>query len=189
MAAVPGQQALGAGAFGGHGGDAVGGLGRGPAGLRVGALAQDAERLAGVGEGRERVRQQVAGGDAARLDAPVRLDGLVGMAAHGAGVPVDGGELREGVGAVRLDRQHVVGAVRLDDGARGVAGGVQRVEGEHAAAQVDILEQRAQRRRLAALVAATAAGERPAAVRDQGDGLEVHAVRRVAVRAADPHAT
>ena len=66
MAAVPGQQALGAGAAGGHGGDPVGGLGRSPAGLRIGALAHDAERLAGAGEGRERVRDQVAGGDAAR---------------------------------------------------------------------------------------------------------------------------
>ena len=87
-------------------------------------------------------------------------------------------------GQFALDRQHVVGAVRLDHGARGVAGGVQGVEGEHAAAQVDVLEQRAQRRRLAALVAAAAAGQRSATVGDQRDGLEVHAVRRVAVRAA-----
>ena len=87
---------------------------------------------------------------------PCALTGCVGMAAHGGGVPVDGGELREGVRAVRLDRQHVVGAVRLDDGARGVAGGVQGVEGEHAAAQVDVVEQRAQRRRLAARLAAAA---------------------------------
>ena len=73
------------------------------------------------------------------------------MVAHGGSVPVDGGELREGVGAVRLDREHVVGAVRLDDGALGVARGVQGVEGDHAAAQVDVLEQRAQRGDLAAL--------------------------------------
>ena len=64
VAAVPGQEALGVGAFGGHGGDAAGGLGRGRAGPGVGALAHDAERLARAGEGPERVRQQVARGDA-----------------------------------------------------------------------------------------------------------------------------
>ena len=74
-------------------------------------------------------------------------------------------------GAVRLDRQQVVGTVRLDDGA-----------------QVDILEQRAQGGDLAALVPAAAARERPAGVRDQRHGLEVGAVG-VAVRAADPHAS
>ena len=147
VAAVPGEQAFGVGAFGGHRGDAVGGFHGRRAGLRVGALADDAERLPGPGEGGERSRQQVAGGDAARLDATVALGGRVRVAAHGGGVPVDGGELREGVETVRLDRQHVVGAVRLDDGALGVAGGVQGVEGDHAAAQVDVLEQRAQGRR------------------------------------------
>ena len=155
MAAVPGQEALGAGAFRGHGGDAVGGLAGGPAGLRVGALAHDAERLAGAGEGSERLGQQVARGDAARLDAPVRLRGPVGVAAHAVAVPVDRRELGEGVGAVRLDRQHVVRAVRLDDGPRGVAGRVQRVQGGQAASQVDVLEQGAQDRGLVA-------GARPA---------------------------
>ena len=99
-------------------------------------------------------------GDAARLDAAARLRSLVGVAAHVGAVPVDGRELGEGVGAVGLDRQRVVRAVGLDDAARGVAGRVQGVEGEHAAREVDVLEQRAQRRGLAALLAAAAPGRR-----------------------------
>ena len=90
-------------------------------------------------EGREGVRQQVARGDVARLDAAVALARL-GVASRTGAIPVDGGELREAVRAVRLDRQHVVGAVRLDDAARGVTGRVQGVEREHAAAHVDVLE-------------------------------------------------
>ena len=122
VAAVPGQEALGAGAAGGHGSDAAGGFAGGLAGLRVGALAHDAERLADLRKRRERLRQQVARGDAARLDAPARLRGLVGVAARVAAVPVDGRELGEGVGAVGLDRQHAVRAVGLDDAARGCRG-------------------------------------------------------------------
>ena len=174
VAAVPGEQTFGVGAFGGHRGDAEGRLHGCLAGLRVGALADDEECLPGLGEGGERSRQQVAGGDAARLDAAVALGGRVGVVAHGGCVPIDGGELREGLGTVRLDRQHVVGAVRLDDGALGVAGGVQGVEGDHAAAQVDVLDQRAQGGDLAALVAAAAARGRATGVRDQRHGLEVN---------------
>ena len=100
-------------------------------------------------------------------------------------VPVDRRELGEGVGAVRLDRQHVVRAVRLDDGPRGVAGRVQRVQGEHAAAQIDVLQQGAQRGGLAALVAAAEARDGTAGVGDQGHRLEVRGVVGVPVRAAD----
>ena len=81
------------------------------------------------------------GGDVARPDAAVCLDGLVGVAAHGGGVPVHRGELRERVGAVLLDGQNMVGAVHPDDAAHGVAGGVQGVEREHAAGGVDALKE------------------------------------------------
>ena len=62
---------------------------------------------------------------------------------------------------------------------------MQGVEGGHAAGEVDVLEQGAQGRGLAALVAAAAARARPAAVGDQGDGLEVRVLVRVPVGAAD----
>ena len=98
VAAVPGQQAVGAGAPGVHGRDAVGGLGGGGAGLDDGPLADHAERLAGVREGGERARQEVARGDAPRLDAAVPLGRAVGVAADGRRVPVDGLELANSLG-------------------------------------------------------------------------------------------
>ena len=59
----------------------------------------------------------------------------------GRGVPVEGGERRERLGAVALDGKQIVGAVRLDDRPLVVSGGVQGVQGDQATAHIDILQQ------------------------------------------------
>ena len=103
----------------------------------------------------------------------------------GRGIPVEGGERREHLGAVALDGEQIVGAVRLDDRPLGVSGGVQGVQGDQAAAHIDILQQRPGRGDLAPLVAAAAAREGMAGVGHQRHRLEMGVVARMAVGAAD----
>ncbi len=103
----------------------------------------------------------------------------------GRGVPVEGGERRERLGAVALDGKQIVGAVRLDDRPLVVSGGVQGVQGDQATAHIDILQQRPGRGDLTPLVAAAAARERVTGVAHQRYRLEMGVLVRMAVDAAD----
>ena len=92
------------------------------------------------------------------LDLPMAA--VLGQPAVGAGARrAVSQSTAEGVGAVGLEVEHVVGAVDIDDDALGVGAAVAAVEGDCATAQVDVLEQRPQFGR-----------------RDQGGGLEAGTV-------------
>lgn len=99
--------------------------------------------------------------------------------------PVDGGEELVGLGGVFLDRQEIVGGVGADDDARGLAGGVQGIEGQDAPRDVDLFEQGAHGGDLSAVVIeAEGRDGRLGGVLDQGRGLEVPV--SVAVGAPNP---
>ena len=84
VATVPGEQLFGVSAVCGDGGDAIGDLLAGFAGLEVGALAGDAEGLARLIEDQKTLGQR-EDMDAAGVNAPVALFRLSGVMAGGAG--------------------------------------------------------------------------------------------------------
>ena len=98
--------------------------------------------------------------------------------------PVDGGEVRVGLGRVVLDGHEPVGAVCLGDGACGVSVHVERVDGDDAAVDGDLLEQHLHGGDFAALVVeGTVCERRAGCVVDHRRGLVV--VFAVAVGTAD----
>ena len=162
MPAVEGEEAFGGGLFGGEGSDSVG-AGDGPvAGLDVPSPPRDAEHLLHVEEGEQAFERSDAF-DGARVEATVeRLLGSVGELPLRLTLPVGVQQGLMGLGSVAPDREQVVGTVRPQDGIGGVAGGVQRIHGDHGTAEADVFQEREHRGVLAARFMAHPAGHRPA---------------------------
>ena len=122
--------------------------------------------------------------DMATVDAPMALL-RVFTEAPGSLFPWHGCQRLVGLGTVLLDGQQIVGAMLLDDAGGGVAGGVQRIEGEQRAADGDHLQQCSDRRKLAIVVVKVETRQRhPGGVLDQRRCLV--AQRAVAIGTANP---
>ena len=106
------------------------------------SFAGDAEHLLHVGEREHAVewRDAFAGGNV--VATVERFRGSVVEAPLRVLLPVGLAQGPMGLGSVALDREQVVRAVRPQDGIRGLAGGVQRIHGDHGATEVDIFQHR-----------------------------------------------
>ena len=119
----------------------------------------------------------------ALLQPAVHLVEILREAVGGVPLPVDAVEDVEGLRRVALDREDVVGAAAFRDQLRGLARRVQRIEGDHPAADVAALQQVVRGRQLAALVVDVQEREgRAGGVVDKGHGL----VMAVAVAVGAP---
>ena len=149
------------------------------------ALPGNAEHLLHVGE-REQAVERGDAFDGAGVEATVeRLLGSVGETPLGVALPVGLQQGLMGLGSIALDREQVVGAVGPHDGIGSVAGRVQRIHGDHGAAEVDVFQHREHRRVLPARFVADPAGHRHGLrMGDQRHGFVMHVP--VAVHAVDP---
>ena len=140
MPAVEGEEAFGGGIFGGEGSDSVG-VGDGfVAGLDVRSHPGDPEHLLHAEEGEQAVERSDAF-DGARVEATVeRLLGSVGEPPLRVALPVGLQQGLMGLGSLAPDREQVVGTVRPHDGIGGVVRGVQRIHGDHGAADADVFQ-------------------------------------------------
>ena len=140
MPAVEGEEAFGGGLFGGEGSDSVG-IGDGfVAGLEVLSHPGDAEHLLQLGEGEQAFERSDAF-DGAGVEATVeRFLGPVGEPPLRVALPVGLQQGLMGLGSIALDREQVVGPLHPHDGIGGVVRGVQRIHGDHGAADADVFQ-------------------------------------------------